>query len=351
MNTRYLLAAGATFLLLAGCSKHEFSIEGEVKNASGQTILLEQQDAAAGWIPLDSMKITGADFRFEAPAPESPCLYRLVMDGKYIYLPVDSTDQLHLTADFKNFGSDFELTGSAQARQLTSFEREAHRIEAYNNPDSTAAFRKRVYNSYLKDAKGNNLSYYILTRPMNGAWLIDYTDPLYSAVATSFQTYRPDDPRTALLAERAAAGVAERRRAAGKGVKMQASSSGMIPISLPGLDGKDIPLSNLLDKGKPVIVAFIAMTGEQAPTINRELRKLYEAGRADIYEVCLDSDQFAWRQASRPLPWTVVFDPEGEHSRAALSYNVGSLPAFFIYNSKGDLVNSTGNPANISSML
>ncbi|MDE6242414.1 MAG: AhpC/TSA family protein [Muribaculaceae bacterium] len=353
MKSVYRIFAGAlAALMLAGCSKSEFSVEGSVKDGAGRTMALERQNPMAGWLLVDSVKIEGdGSFRFTAPAPEVPEMYRLSLGGKYVYMPVDSLDHLTLSTSAKAFDRDFKLSGTPQAEQLTAFEREAMKVEAYANSDSTAAFRKRVYNQYLRDARGNLLSYHILTRPMNGGWLIDYTDPLYSAVATAFETYRPNDPRTAQLAARAREGVAQRKRNSGTGKRMTATSISMIPISLPGLDGNVASLESLLGKGKPVVVAFVVMTREDTPAINRQLRKLYEAGKADVYEVCLDADQFAWRQAARPLPWTVVFDPDGDRSPAALRYNVGSVPAFFIYNSAGELVQSTGDASAIESLL
>ncbi len=349
----YRISLCATLLpLLAACGGPEFSVEGSVKDAGGRTMVLERQDPVAGWLPLDSLKVDAdGSFRFEAPAPENPEMYRLQLDGRYVYLPVDSIEALTLTGSLKNFDTDFRLSGSKQAEQLTTFEHEAMRVEALANPDSTAAFRKRVYNNYLRDARGNILSYHILTRPMGSGWLIDYTDPLYAAVATAFETYRPSDPHTAQLSARAKEGVSERRRSAGAGTRLQATATGVIPISLPGIDGKEVALSSLLGKGKPVVVAFVAMTREDAPAINRELRSLYDGGRADVYEVCLDADQFAWREASRALPWTVVLDPDGARSTVALKYNVGSLPAFFIYDASGDLVQSTGKESDIKKYL
>lgn len=339
-------------LSLASCKDKGFSVEGNVKGASGSVITLERQDPAAGWIPLDSTAVAGdGSFSFSAPAPENPEMYRLRLGGRYVYLPVDSIETLTLKADADSFDRTFSLSGSPQAEQLTAFEHEALRVEGCSSPDSVQAFRRRVYDRYLRDGRGSILSYHILTRPMGDGWLIDYTDPLYAAVATSFETYRPSDPHTALLAARAREGQAERRKRAGKGVRLQATRSGMIEISLPGLDSKEKKLSSLLGKGKPVVVAFVMMTREDTPAINRELRRIYDSGRADIYEVSLDADRFAWREAARALPWTAVVDPDGAESNAALQYNVGSLPAFFIYDAAGDLVQSTGKAGEIDSYL
>lgn len=347
-----LLYTALALLSLASCKKDEFKVSGQISGAEGKSLVLEVQDAAAGWLALDSVALTSSgEFAMEAPAPESPTLYRLALGGQYVYLPVDSTESLTLKAPARGFAEKFTLSGSPQAEQLTSFEHEAARVQALDNADSTASFRRRVYAQYLQQGCGNLLSYYILTRQFGSGYLIDYTDPLYAAVATAFQTYRPDDPHTLLLSERAKQGQTERRKAQGKGVKMQATATGIVPIALPGKDGKEVALTSLLGKGKPVVVAFVSLDMKDAPAINRTLRALYEAGRCDIYEVCLDADQYEWRQASAALPWTVVLDPDGTHSRAALAYNVASLPAFFIYNAAGELANSTRQSSGIASLL
>ena len=51
--------------------------------------------------------------------------------------------------------------------------------------------------------------------------------------------------------------------------------------------------------------------------------KIYEAnkGRINIYHVCLDFDQLAWKNAAVNLPWTVVYDPAGERSDYVIKYN------------------------------
>ena len=52
----------------------------------------------------------------------------------------------------------------------------------------------------------------------------------------------------------------------------------------------------------------------------------------------IGDDRYAWRDAAANLPWTNVFDTEGERSSTALKYNVSRLPAFFLYNAAGELI-------------
>lgn len=345
--------AGIFFTTNCG-GKREFSIEGHLSGNADSPVFLERMDANAGWVVTAEAE-PGADgsFSFTADSPEFPELYRLNYKDKYVYLPVDSVEHFSLTANSADISNGFKLGGSPQAEAMTAFEAESMKIEKYANTDSTAAFRKRVFNNYLKDGRGNILSYYILTKRIGQDYLIDYTDPLYWAVATSFETYKPNDPHTRLLKERAMQGqsIARKKRGQTNTKIIEADRTDMIEIVLPGLDGKDKALSSVLGKGKPVILAFGGMTIPDAPIINMELRKLYESGKADIYQVCLDQDQFRWSQSAKALPWTVVYDPDGLRSRHAAHYNLASIPAYFIYNAAGELVNSTGDVKKIPSLL
>lgn len=347
----FALALGAT--CLAGCSKNrEFKVEGTLQGNLPDELVLERLDAEAGWVKAAVAKPDGdGGFELACDAPEYPDLYRIECNGKYVYLPVDSTETFTLSAKADDISRGFTLSGSPQADAMTAFEAEAWRIEACNHPDSTAAFKRRVYERWLKDARGNMFSYYVLMRPLGDGYFIDYTDPIYRAVATSFQEYKPDDPHTPLLVERARLGLGEDRKRKGKSTVIKAPESTMVEIKLPGKDGKDVSLSSVLGRGKPVILVFGGMTMEGSPGINMALRKLYDAGAADIYQVCLDSDRFQWLESAKSLPWTVVWDPEGADGRAVVNYNVRSLPAFFVYNAKGELVNSTLDIAALPGLL
>lgn len=354
-KTLIVSGVGACAMVFTGCgNKSEFTVEGNLKGKTDSPIMLERLDASAGWVVMaETTPNTDGIFAFKADAPQYPELYRLNYNGRYVYLPVDSIEHFTLSANASDISNGFSLKGSAQAEALTEFEKEARLTASYANTDSTTAFKKRVYNSYLKDGRGNILSYYILTYKMGDEFLIDYTDPVYWAVATAFETYKPNDPHTALLAARAKEGqTAVRRNKPGRTQKViKARQTGMIDITLPGIEGKEVSLSSRLAKGKPLVLVFGGMTIPDAPVINMALRKLYESGAADIYQVCLDQDQYQWVESAKALPWTVVYDPEGLQSSNASRYNLASIPAYFIYDNNGDLINSTGDIKAVSGML
>lgn len=348
-----LTALLAIAVASCGSKGREFKVEGKLEGKVPDKVSLERMDEQGGWIELQQISVDGdGAFEVSSDAPEYPQLYRINAGGKYVYLPVDSTETFTLTAKGADISRGFKLSGSPQADAMTAFEAEALRVEAYNNTDSVQAFKRRVFDKYLKDAKGSIFSYYVLTRRMGDGYLVEYTDPVYRAVATSFKTYKPDDPHTPLLAERALQGQRKDNARKGKTRVIEAEQTAMIEVSLPGIDDQPVSLSAKLGHGKPVVVAFGGMSIPDAAVINMELRKLYDAGVADIYQVCVaDADRFEWAQQAKNLPWTVVYDREGLQSTAAMRYNIASVPAFFIYNAQGELVASTGDVKEVASKL
>ena len=104
---------------------------------------------------------------------------------------------------------------------------------------------------------------------------------------------------------------------------------GYIDISLPGIDGKNIKLSDNL--GKVTMVDFWQATAEQKMFNLDALVPIYEQfGKKgfEVYAVSLDSDKAAWAAAIRnqQLPWVNVCDTRGAQSPYVTAYGIGSLP-------------------------
>lgn len=328
-------------------------LSGNIKGAPDNSYaILETSDDNLFWYPLDSAKIDSkGDFFIPYTTPSSPQLFRVRYGDKYVYLPIDSTEQLTLQTTAGSFDKNFTLSGSKLADGLTAFEREANRIEALANADSTEAFRQAVYAKYMADSKGDMLSYYILSRKVGDQYLIDYTHPFYAAVATNFQTYRPDDPHTAALVERAKQGQAERRKSKGYQNVVQAQQIALIDVELPDIKGVKHKLSHVAGKGKRTLLVLSSAESTDNPALNRTLRTIYENGSANIFEVYFDKDNLIFENGVKELPWTVVRDPDGLNSQLLLQYNVGALPTTFIYDSHGELTQRAATPEEIQKFL
>ena len=344
MKTRYIMAAAGIALLMTACDNNpKFKIEGEVYGGEGKTLILAKPDFAGRWTVLDSVKVgKNGDFSLKYEAPASPEIYRLTLGENSIYFPVDSVETVRIETSADKYGSDFKLSGTPQAERLDAFEKEVLKYAASDRKDAEG-FKRQVYSKYIMDSQGSILSYYVLTKIVGDKPLFDAADhddaKYYAAVATQFEQYRPSDPHGKMVRDAALNALKQRNTAQGKRKVISAPELKVLDIELPDEKEQNVKLSDLVGKGKPVVVVFAMMNMEESPAFNRELAQIYQrkGGSVQFYHISFDADQYVWREAARNLPWITVVDPTGAHSNALRDYNVGQLPAFFIYDAGGDL--------------
>lgn len=333
----------ATLPILFSCSNHKFKIKGEIYGAQEKSLVLEKADFQGRWIAVDSTKTNkNGGFSISFPTPPSPDIYRLSLNDKYVYFPVDSTETITLNTSYEKFGRDFSLAGSRNAEMMAEFEKSLMNVN-HSNPDSLANFKRQVYSQYMMDAPGSILSFYILTKTLDGKPLYDPMDrndrKYFSAVATGYKTLRPDDPHTALLEQTALNALKLHNSEVGKYRQLEAEEISVIDIDLPDENGNNQKLSSFVGKGKPVVVIFSLLNYEDSPELNIQLAQIYNRvkDRVVFYNVSLDADQYAWREAAKNLPWTTVYSPGESSSQDAINYNVFQVPSFYIYNAEGEL--------------
>ena len=330
-------------MILSSCSNDKFKIKGEIYGGEEKSVVLEKSDFQGRWLPVDSTRTNkNGGFSFAFPAPMSPDIYRLTLNNQYIYFPVDSTETITLTTSYDKFGSDFSLAGSHNAEKLAEFEKALQKANT-ENADSLTMFKRSVFSNYMKDFPGSILSFYILTKTIDGKPLYDPSDhhdlKYFAAVATGYQAVRPDDPHTALLEQTALRGFKNKNSESGKYTVIEGDEVTMLEIDQQDETGKNVKLSSLLGQGKPVVVIFSLLNQEDSPELNMELAKIYNrnAGKVEFYNVSLDADQYAWREAAKNLPWITVYSPGQNNSIDAMHYNVFQVPAFYLYNANGEL--------------
>lgn len=335
-------AASAVLLVAGGCGEKGFKIEGRVADSDGDKVLLEKADFSGYWTIVDSTRTDGkGKFKFAQPQQSGPEIFRLAMDDKFIYLPVDSVETLKVETSKGGFGHDFTVTGTEQAARMAQFEKDLIAFSPYiDNADSLDKFKREVYSEYLQDARGAIISYYILTKTVGQKALYNPATSDYryfQAVANSYNQFNPNDAHAPLLLNLAAASRRNRNQENGVTRVIEAEEVKVIDIALNDENGKERKLTDMVGKGKPVVVAFTLMRDGVTPEINRQLAELYNAGRVDIYNVSPDRDQYGWKTAASNLPWVTVLDPSAGQDRVFLQYNVGELPTFFLYNAAGEL--------------
>lgn len=354
---KFFLAAFSSAVLISCSGEPEFKVSGEIDGADNQSLILAKSDFHGRWIAVDSTRTNASGkFAIKSAAPASAEIYRLSLGDKFIYFPIDSTENITINSSAKSFGTDFTVEGSETAANMAAFEKELQKLDT-RDPEKVKQFKRDVFNKYLKESRGSIIGYYVLTKIVDGKALYDAADRTdaryYAAVATSFDQFRPDDPHAGMLREISIEAMKRHNTDSGKKRVIEAEEVALIDIDLQNENGKNVKLSDVAGKGKPVVVIFSMMTAEDSPALNIALSELYNSkgGAVDFYHVSFDADQYAWRDAARNLKWTTVIDPAGQTSNVIRQYNVGVLPTFFIYNASGSLTDRAQTIPELKSKL
>lgn len=334
----------AMFCIIISCGQKKFRITGEIAGADNDLITLEKADFNGRWNIIDSTRTSSSgSFNFEREPFTAPEILRLTLNGQQIYLPVDSIETISLKADAQNFARSYSLAGSANAVAMDKFDHELMALNKNISSDSLENFKKTVYTKYIQPSPGSIIGYYILTKDFNGKALFtpfegnDYK--YFAAVATGFQQHRPNDPRTKMLEQTGIQAMKEKNIREGRRIEMHAEETGAIEITLPDENGNNVKLTDILAKGKPTLLVFSMMTLPDSHQLNYELSQIQKSkgNSFNIYQVSFDFDRYLWRDAARNLPWTTVYDADGEYSPTAVAYNLSELPSYFIYDAAGNL--------------
>ena len=342
---KFLLSISIISAMLTSCSGgNEFTVSGNVENGKNETLLLERS-LSGRWIVTDSVKTDdNGDFSFSEEAPSYPEIFRLNRKGRYIYFPIDSLDNVTINTDTASFDSGYTLGGSENAvwmMKVDSISAEVARL-----PFGDAAFvkAKNDFAEMILRDPSSIVAYYTVNKIIGNRPLFSITDRedvrILGAVANAYNSYKPNDPRTELLKNMFFTGRRYTVRPAAPTDTFYVSESQIIDISLIDRNGKTRKLSEEASKGNVLILNFTTYLADESPALNArfaELYRKYSPSGFQIYQICYDANEFNWKTAAKSLPWITVYDPAGAQSENLLRYNVGSLPAIFIINRKGEL--------------
>ena len=159
---------------------------------------------------------------------------------------------------------------------------------------------------------------------------------VFAAVATSWDTYYPNAERGKNLHNIAIQGMKDVRIMENQMAERQIDASkvsvnGCINLSLR--DNKGV-VRNLTDlKGKVVLLDFHLFANRESTKrimMLRDLYNKYHAAGLEIYQVSVDPDEHFWKTSTAGIPWICVRDEDGVQGQSLASYNVQSIPTFFL---------------------
>lgn len=351
-------------LALTSCHNKKFHINGNITEAKDSMLYLENI-GLNGPEKIDSVKL-GEDgsFAFEENAMDSvsPEFYRLRIANQTINLSIDSTETILVKAAYPTMAYKYEVEGSENCSTIKELSLKQMNLQVTinsitKNPnmgvDSMNVAIAQVINSYKQDIKTQYIfkapmkasSYYALfqTIQIGGTNSLLFNPrnnkddiKVFAAVATSWDTYYPNAERGKNLHNIAIQGMKDVRIMENQMAERQIDASkvsvnGCINLSLT--DNKGV-VRNLTDlKGKVVLLDFHLFANRESTKrimMLRDLYNKYHAAGLEIYQVSVDPDEHFWKTSTAGIPWICVRDEDGIQGQSLASYNVQSIPTFFL---------------------
>ena len=323
--------------LFVSCQRtSQFTIEGVISNAEGETLYLEHT-ALMKTSVVDSCILTDeGDFLLQASAPQYPDFYRLRIGGSSLILAVDSTETISITATREGLANTLSIEGSNCTSAIAQLRANAHTA-------SREELREEAQKIIIANPR-SLAAYYAVFMKLGKEYIWNIFDPadrrMYQAVATSFNTWMPEYERTKALYAQVTDVMQAERNATNQAVVRQLidnAENAFLDIALTDDNGITQSLADL--RGKVIVLDFSAIEMEQSKGYIFELRELYNQyhnrGLA-IYSVSLDRNKLLWEDGVVNLPWTNVY--AGEQAIEVLTrYNVQSLPTLFLLDRKGNV--------------
>ena len=364
-STLFLLVA--SMLLLSSCNSKgkSFSVNGEIASAEGQVLYLEHR-GLGGLEIVDSVKLKeNGKFSFKEKAPENPEFYQLRLGEQIIVFAVDSIEKLQLNANASDLYNTYEIEPAILNQQIKKVmdmqraakndisgliakhdNKEIEDIDLMEQVDSVLTVYKTFASNLILGNPSSAAAYYAVFQKIDDYLIFDPYEkkdyPMFAAVATSWNRYYPDAPRTKHLYEFTMNALRVRKQQQQQGDLLNnitVTESQLPDISLLNVKGQKASLSSL--KGSIVLLDFTAYKTDFSLQHNETIKRVYEKYKSSgmtVYQISFDSDAHFWKNVSAELPWTTVYDPASVNSDLLRNYNVRELPTAYILNKEGDMV-------------
>ena len=367
-STILSLAATLPLLFVSSCGTQstnddntpKFTIKGTLSNADGKVLYLANT-ALEGTIILDSIKLdSNGNFEFRQDRPETFEFYIVGFKSNTpAVIAVDSTETITITADANDFAKSYTIEGSPASEDIKNMSELTNALEmqiSEMKPDASYLAKKEVL---IEDFKENIARQYVIPSPDKSSayfalWLTCKNEPIfkplnsrkdskyYAGVATSMKRLFPKANRTKHICGIAEKGLASTRPLSTEKLEAlleKTSSNNLFEIELPNREGDSIKLSSLA--GKVVLLDFTVFGNSKIKMRNIDFRELYDKYNKkgfEIYQVSYDEREHFWQQEALALPWVCVRDGRGGASPYLPTFNIQSIPTFFLLNKDNEVI-------------
>jgi len=368
MKNLWLTAVVLLIVQACGSNSNEFTIDGNLSNTEEEKVYLLEL-TTEGTNKVDSVNV-GKDGQFSFNGYTTVAKFFLVQTDPQnsVTLVVEPGDEVDLSGDINDLANNYQVKGSEGSREIMKLrnrlEKTIGRLDSLGriyqeNKDSEdmEALRGRLnkasreiiekQKNYTKDFIDRNIhslsslmALYQQIGPrnfvLNPQEDFRYFEKVDSALMANYPNSEPVKSLHSQVEQ-----IRKRIQADQASEKRLSIGAEAPEIALPNPQGDTIKLSDL--RGNYVLLDFWASWCKPCRVENPNLVKAYKRygdQNFEIYQVSLDKKRKDWLGAIEKdnLEWYHVSDLKFWNSSAAQTYNVRSIPANFLLNKQGEII-------------
>ncbi|MGE5419457.1 MAG: thioredoxin-like domain-containing protein [Chloroflexota bacterium] len=368
MKRTFFLFAVAVIALSACRNNSTFVVKGLVKGEKKDYIKINRVDVDTP-IFIDSAKVSkNGNFKFRIKA-DIPDFYQLGFSSSdFVTLLASPGEKINLTFDGKHLFESYSVTGSEGTEKIkvldADLEVTKRKLDSLSNIYTKAStepgFETRgaeieeQFTAVLKAQRKKNIEFIIknltslasikaLYQRINSNTYVLY-DPkdlqYLKIVNDSLTKYYPRSRHVQALSGDFAREMGEMYTNQIHEMAKNLPESKLDP-DLKTVDGKRIAVSSL--KGKYVLLTFWSVRSRDCVEENlqfKEFYRLYNKKGFEIYQVNIDENEEAWRNAVKfdELPWISAREDDPLDPVNVKLFNVRTLPSNFLFDREGNII-------------
>ena len=347
-------------IIITSCEGKKFHVDGNITEAADSILYFENM-SLDGPVTVDSVKLSaGGSFSFSDDAPSAPEFYRLRIADQIVNLCVDSTETIHVKAEYPHMSTNYVVEGSEQCATIKDLALKQINLQSFiigieNNPaigydaaedtimKEIERYKDFIKRNYIYKQPMKASSYFALFQTIGNRLIFNPRESkedikAFAAVATSWDVYYPNSLRGENLHNIALEGMKNVRIIENKIAQSRrgidpskVNTANIIEIALRDNRGNMRRLTDM--KGSVVLLDFHVFGAEGSTQRIMQLRDIYNKYHSrglEIFQVSLDPDEHFWKTQTAALPWICVHDDDAMNSNLLVQYNVQRLPTFFL---------------------